>query len=84
MLGDWWITGVSPQEVVIGHRRVATARKAGLKTIAVRLRDLDDWAAVEYFVDDHIPIPGANEDGLYSQQEIEQVAALVGELHGKC
>ena len=59
-------------EVVIGHRRVATARKAGLETIAVRLRDLDDWAAVEHFVDDHIPIPDAGEDGLYSQEEIEQ------------
>jgi len=59
-------------EVVIGHRRVATARKAGLETIAVRLRELDDWEAVEHFVDDHIPIPGANENGLYSQSEIEQ------------
>jgi len=59
-------------EVVIGHRRVATARKAGLETIAVRLRHLDDWGAVEHFVDDHIPIPGANEHGLYSQSEIEQ------------
>ena len=59
-------------EVVIGHRRVATARKAGLETIAVRLRELDDWEAVEHFIDDHIPIPDANEHGLYSQQEIEQ------------
>ena len=59
-------------EVVIGHRRVATARKAGLETIAVRLRALDDWEAVEHFIDDHIPIPDANENGLYSQQEIEQ------------
>ena len=59
-------------EVVIGHRRVATARKAGLETIAVRLRELDDWEAVEHFVDDHIPIPGANKNGLYSQYETER------------
>ena len=65
-------TAEDAYEVVIGHRRVATARKADLGTIAVRLRELDDWEAVEHFVDDHIPIPGANENGLYSQQEIEQ------------
>ena len=65
-------TAEDAYEVVIGHRRVATARKAGLETIAVRLRHLDDWEAVEHFIDDHIPIPDANENGLYSQQEIEQ------------
>ena len=65
-------TAEQEYEVVIGHRRVATARKAGLETIAVRLRALDDWEAVEHFIDDHIPIPDANEHGLYSQQEIEQ------------
>ena len=59
-------------EVAVGHRRVAAARRAGLDTIAARLRDLDDWEAVEYFVDDHIPIPDANESGLYSQHEIER------------
>ena len=63
---------VDAYEVVIGHRRVDTARKAGIETIAVRLRALDDWETVEHFVDDHIPIPGANESGLYSQQEIER------------
>ena len=65
-------TAEDAYEVVIGHRRVATARKAGLETIAVRLRELDDWEAVEHFIDDHIPIPDANENGLYSQSEIEQ------------
>jgi hypothetical protein len=59
-------------EVVIGHRRVATARKAGLDTIAARVRDLDEWEAVEFFVDDHIPIPDAGEGGLYTREEIEQ------------
>jgi len=59
-------------EVVVGHRRVEAARKASLDTIAVRLVDLADWEALEFFVDDHISIPSPNEDGLYSQSEIEQ------------
>jgi hypothetical protein len=65
-------TAEQEYEVVIGHRRIATARKAGLETIAVRLRHLDDWEAVEHFLNDHIPVPGANGHGLYSQSEIEQ------------
>jgi hypothetical protein len=62
-------------EVVSGHRRVAAARRASLETIAVRVRGLNDWEAVEHFVDDHIPIREANENDLYSQQEIEQAIA---------
>jgi hypothetical protein len=59
-------------EIAVGHRRVDTARRAGLETLPVRIRDLDDWEAVQWFVDDHIPIPEANESGMYTQSEIDR------------
>jgi hypothetical protein len=63
----------SPQEyeVVIGHRRVDTARKAGLHEIPVKVANLDDWETVQWFVDDHIPIPGGDEHGMYDRDEID-------------
>jgi hypothetical protein len=62
-------------EVVAGHRRFDTARKAGLDTIAVRVTDLDAWEAVERFVDDHVPIQGGDERYMYGQQEIDRMLA---------
>jgi hypothetical protein len=59
-------------EVVGGHRRIEAARRASLDTIPVRVVALTDWEAVEHFVDEHIPIPGANEHDLYSPDEIER------------
>jgi hypothetical protein len=66
-------------EVAVGHRRVDTARKAGLETLPVQIRDLDDWEAVQWFVDDHIPIPGENESGMYSQSEIDRAISRLRE-----
>jgi hypothetical protein len=67
-------------EVVAGHRRFNTARQAGLDVIPVRVVDLDAWAAVERFVDDHIPIEGSDERYMYSQQAIDHaLARLRGE-----
>lgn len=59
-------------EIAVGHRRINTARKAGLGTLPVRIRELDDWEAVQWFVDDHIPLPNANESGMYSRSEIDR------------
>lgn len=66
-------------EVVIGHRRVDTARKAGLHEIPVKVANLDDWEAVQWFVDDHIPIPGSNQHGMYDQDEIDYALARLRE-----
>jgi hypothetical protein len=66
-------------EVVAGHRRFDTARKAGLDTITVRVTDLDAWEAVERFVDDHVPIQGGDERYMYSQEEIDQMIARLRE-----
>lgn len=59
-------------EIVAGHRRFHAARKAGLETVAVRLMDLDDWEAVIWFVDEHIPVEGGTEQDMYSQREIDR------------
>lgn len=66
-------------EVVAGHRRFHAARKAGLETIAVRIADLDDWEAVTWFVDEHIPVEGGTEQDMYSQREIERAIACLRE-----
>jgi hypothetical protein len=66
-------------EIVAGHRRFETARKAGLDTIAVRVADLDAWEAVERFVDDHVPIQGGDEWQMYGQQEIDRMLARLRE-----
>jgi hypothetical protein len=66
-------------EVVAGHRRFATARKADLDTIAVWVADLDAWEAVERFVDDHVPIQGGDERYMYGQEEIDQMLARLRE-----
>jgi hypothetical protein len=66
-------------EVVAGHRRFDTARKAGLDTMAVRVADLDAWEAVERFVDDHVAIQGSNERHMYGQEEIDRMLARLRE-----
>ena len=66
-------------EVVAGHRRFATAQKAGLETIAVRVADLDAWEAVERFVDDHVAIQGGDERHMYGQEEIDRMLARLRE-----
>jgi hypothetical protein len=66
-------------EVVAGHRRFDTARKAGLDTMAVRVTDLDAWEAVERFVDDHVPIQGGDERHMYGQEEIDRMLARLRE-----
>jgi hypothetical protein len=62
-------------EVVAGHRRFDTAQQAGLDTIA----DLDAWEAVEWFIDDHIPIEGGDERRMYGQEEIDRMLARLRE-----
>jgi hypothetical protein len=66
-------------EVVAGHRRFETARKAGLETIAVQVADLDAWGAVKRFVDDHVPIQGGDERYMYGQEEIDRMIAQLRE-----
>jgi hypothetical protein len=66
-------------EMVAGHRRFATARKADLDTIAVRVAGLDAWEAVERFVDDHVPIQGGDERYMYGQEKIDQMLARLRE-----
>ena len=66
-------------EVVAGHRRFDTARKAGLDTIAVRVADLNAWEAVERFVDDHVPIEGGDERHMYGQEEIDRMVTRLRE-----
>jgi hypothetical protein len=66
-------------EVVAGHRRFDTARKAGLDTIAVRVADLDVWEAVERFIDDHVAIQGGDERHMYGQEEIDRMLARLRE-----
>lgn len=66
-------------EIVSGHKRVEAATEAGLETIAVEVRDLSDWEALEIFVDEHIPITdsefgaaGNEGSGWYSSEAVEQ------------
>lgn len=68
-----------PYEVVAGHRRFETARRAGLETVAVRVADLDAWEAVERFVDDHVPIQGSDERHMYGQEEIDRMLGRLRE-----
>lgn len=58
-------------ETVSGHRRMEAARRAGLDELPVRVVENDKWETVERFVDEHIPIEGGNQNGMYSQQEID-------------
>jgi hypothetical protein len=58
-------------ETVGGHKRMEAVRRAGLDEIAVRVLDLDDWEAARKFVDEHIPIEGGDERGMYGQEEID-------------
>ena len=69
----------SAYEVVAGHRRLKTARRANLDTIAARVADLDAWEAVEQFVDDHVPIQGGDERHMYGQEEIDRMLARLRE-----
>lgn len=57
-------------EVVAGHRRFDTARKAGLDTIVVRSRISMRGEAVERFMDDHVPIQGGDERYMYGHEDI--------------
>jgi hypothetical protein len=41
--------------------------------------DLDEWEAVERFVDDHIPLEDGNEWYMYSQQDIDATIARLRE-----
>ena len=66
-------------EVVAGHRRFETTRKADLDTIAVRVADLNAWEAVKRFVDDHVPIQGGDERHMYGQEETDQMLARLRE-----
>lgn len=66
-------------ETVGGHRRVEAARRAGLEEIPVRVVELNDWEAARRFIDEHIPIQGADERGMYSQQEIDSALTQLRE-----
>ncbi|UPM44393.1 ParB/RepB/Spo0J family partition protein [Halocatena salina] len=66
-------------EIVAGHRRFHAARKAGLETIGVRIVELDDWEAVTWFVDEHIPVEGGDEQDMYSQQDIDRAISRLRE-----
>ena len=67
-------------ETVGGHKRLEAARRAGLDELAVRVLDLDEWEAARRFVDEHIPIEGGNERGMYGQEEIDHA---IGKLREK-
>jgi hypothetical protein len=66
-------------EIVAGHRRFDTARKAGLDAIAVQVADLDAWEAVERFADDHVAIQGGDERHMYDQEETDLMLARLRE-----
>lgn len=42
-------------ELVEGHKRQWIAQEAGLDTVAVRVVDLDEWAAAVHYAQDHLP-----------------------------
>jgi hypothetical protein len=66
-------------ETVGGHKRMEAARRAELDELAVRVLDLDDWEAARKFVDEHVPIEGGDERGMYSQEEIDHAIARLRE-----
>src|SRR5699024_6123105 len=55
------------------------ARRAGLVDLPVRVIELDEWEAACQFVDEHIPIQGGNERGMYGQEEIDRTIARLRE-----
>jgi hypothetical protein len=66
-------------ETVGGHKRMEAARRAGLNELPVRVLDLDDWEAARRFVDEHIPVQGANERNMYGQESIDHALAQLRE-----
>jgi hypothetical protein len=70
-------------EVLEGHKRLWVAEQAGLRSHPVEIvDDVDDWAALRWFVDDHFPDPeqvddngATTADGYYGAAQIETAVA---------
>src|SRR5699024_3625261 len=60
-------------------RRMEAALRAELVALPVRVVELDEWEAARQFVDEHIPIQGGNERGMYGQEEIDRTIARLRE-----
>lgn len=72
--------GESLYEIISGNKRLYVALRAGLEQIPVRIRDLDDFEALQRFVDLHFPLPG-EEDGrdYYSADEVARALEKIEE-----
>lgn len=67
-------------EVLGGHRRVNTAKRAGLDSLPVRVLDLTEWGAACRFVFEHFPLPSEHDDRgseLYTDDEIARSLDLL-------
>jgi ParB family chromosome partitioning protein len=83
--------GSNEYQIAYGHRRREAARRAGLKTLPVKIMDLTDlqmaqlMASENFSREDLTPLGEANIVGhLYTDQNmsIEQIAAAVGKKRG--
>jgi hypothetical protein len=73
-------------ETIGGHRRMEAARRADLQAVPVRVIDCNEWEAACRFIDEHIPIRGADGqghgNGLYAAEEIEQALTELVKILG--
>lgn len=77
-------------EILEGHKRLWVAEQAGLRSHPVEIvDDVDDWAALRWFVDDHFPDPDQVDDdgattasGYYDARQIETAVEAMARQWG--
>lgn len=68
--------GNGEYEVLNGHKRIDVAERVDMGAIPVHVEELNDWEAMQYWAEAHLPLPntsGAEEAGFYTGEERGEV-----------